>query len=358
MTTFFKSNVTFLLVILACYFSCCVSEVAQKPVIGIVSSPSDFRNQYDPKEFSYIKGSYAEYIETAGGIPVAIPWDLPENDLLRVLDSINGILFTGGDADMWELNELKDNIVFTTFTERTALIVAYAIHLNDKGTHFPVYGICQGFEVITMGLVGRPHIIDNFKHPVQQDSVEILQKARMFSNMPDHFVESMKNQRSMFYNHRYGFNLSLLADNKALDDFFTITAKGIDDNGKEFIAGMEAKDYPIFIVQYHPERTLSEWRNKEHFNHPDDIGMAALTQAAFFISEATKNNQRFVSNEALEYFLMSNHEGVYFNVTWPRVYFYDKKSGGIDITLAELSDWSDLDNYSCNEQDYECNTEL
>jgi gamma-glutamyl hydrolase len=358
MTTFIKPNAAFLLIVLACYLSCCACEVALKPVIGIVSSPSDFRNQYDPKEFSYIKGSYAEFIEAAGGIPVAIPWDLPEGDLIRVLDSVNGILFTGGDADMWEFNSFKDDIVFTNFTQRTAFIVAYAIHLNDKGTHFPVYGICQGFEVVTMGLAGKPHIIDDFKHPVQQDAVEILQKGRMFSNMPDHFVESMKNQRSMFYNHRYGFNLSLLSDNKVLDDFFIITAKGIDDNGKEFIAGMEAKDYPIFIVQYHPERTLSEWRNKEHFNHPDDIGMAALTQAAFFVSEATKNKQRFVSFEAMEYFLMNNHEAVYFNVTWPRVYFYDKKSGGVEINLGGSSDSSDLDSFSCSGEDYECDTEL
>jgi gamma-glutamyl hydrolase len=358
MTTLQKPNIALLLIILAFCVSYCVCEV-QKPVIGIVSSPSDFRDIYDPKEFSYIKGSYAEYIESAGGVPIAIPWDLPERDLIKVLDSINGILFTGGDADMWEFDELKNDVVFTDFTQRASFIVAYAIHLNDKGTHFPVYGICQGFEVITMSLAGKPHVIDDFKHPVQHDSVEILEKdSRMFGNLQDHLVETMKSQRSMFYNHRYGFNMSLLSDNKELDDFFIITAKGTDDHGKEFIAGLEAKDYPIFIVQYHPERTLSEWLNKVHFYHPDEVGMAALTQAAFFVSEATKNNQKFLSNDALEYFLLSNHEAEYFNVTWPRVYFYDKKSDGIEIDLEVSFESTDMGSLTCGELDCECDMEL
>jgi gamma-glutamyl hydrolase len=358
MTTFQKPNITLLLIILAFYVSSC--EVIQKPVIGIVSSPSDFRDLYDPQEFSYIKGSYAEYIETSGGIPIAIPWDLPERDLIKVLDSVNGILFTGGDADMWEFDRLKNDIVFTNFTQRASFIVAYAIHLNDKGIHFPVYGICQGFEVITMSLAGKPHVIDDFKHPVQHDSVEILEKnSRMFANLQDHLVETMKNQHSMFYNHRYGFNMSLLSDNKELNDFFIITAKGTDNNGKEFIAGLEAKNYPIFIVQYHPERTLSEWLNKVHFYHPDEVGMAALTQGAFFVSEATKNNQTFLSKDAMEYFLLSNHEAEYFNITWPRVYFYDKKSDGIEIDLEVSLDLQiDLSSLSCGEINCECDMEL
>jgi gamma-glutamyl hydrolase len=359
MTTFKKHNSAILLIILAFYVSYCVCEVTEKPVIGIVSTPSDFRNLYDPQEYSYIKGSYAEYIESAGGIPIAIHWDLPERDLIKVLDSVNGILFTGGDADMWEFDRHKNDIVFTNFTQRASFIVAYAIHLNDKGIHFPVYGICQGFEVITMSLAGKPHIIDHFKHPVQHDSVEILEtSSRMYSTLQDHMVASMKEQQSMFYNHRYGFNMSLLSDNSDLDELFIITAKGKDDHGKEFIAGLEAKEYPIFIVQYHPERTLSEWLNKEHFSHPDEVGMAALSQAAFFVSEARKNKQKFLSNEALEYFLLSNHEAEYFNITWPRVYFYDKKSDGIEIDLETLLELSDMDSLTCNELDYNCVTEL
>jgi len=250
--------------ILLAIFTFCISlancRIGQKPVIGIVSTPSDFHNIYDPEEFSYIKGSYAEFIDAADAIPIAIPWDLPERELISVLDSINGVLFTGGDASLWEYDSSSNELVFTNFTKRAAFILRYAIHLNDKGIYYPVYGICQGHEVITLGIAGKVSPIDHFVHPGQLDYVEITMKgrdSRMFSGMPDHLVEFLKDQKNMYYNHRYGFNMSLLYDHQALNDFFYITAKGTDDNGKEFVAAMEAKEYPIYTVQYHPERVLS-----------------------------------------------------------------------------------------------------
>jgi gamma-glutamyl hydrolase len=344
--------------ILSSILALCVSHIAceslRKPVIGILSTPSDFHNIYDPKEFSYIKGAYAEFIEAADATPIGIPWDLPEGDLLSVLDSINGILLTGGDASLWEFDIQANNIMFSNFTKRTAFILRYAIHLNDKGIHFPVYGICQGHEVIVMGLAERPHVIDHFVHPGQLDTVAITSDglhSRMFGNMPDHPVDFIKDRRSMFYNHRYGFNSSLHDDNYLINDFFKVTAKAVDDNGKEFIAAMEANDYPIYTVQYHPERVLSEWKNKTHFDHPDEAAQAVLVQAMFLVSEAKKNQQEFVSDEALGRFLLSNHEQVYFNVTWPRVHFYDKKSPISYHVNPAWSDYSDLQDYDCKHHD-------
>jgi len=352
--TSLRSNTLILLSILTLFISHSTCESFTKPVIGILSTPSDFHNIYDPKEFSYIKGSYAEFLEAADATPIGIPWDLPERDLINVLDSINGILFTGGDASLWEFDVDSNDTVFSNFTKRTAFILNYAIHLNDKGIHFPVYGICQGHEVIAMGLAGRPHVIDHFVHPGQLDTVEITAegfKSRMFRNMPHHLAEFIKGRRSMFYNHRYGFNSSLHDEHDVINSFFRVTAKAVDDNGKEFIAAMEAKDYPIYTVQYHPERVLSEWKNKSHFDHPDESAQAVLVQAMFFVSEARKNMQGFKAAESLERFLLSNHEQVYFNITWPRVHFYDKKSPISYHVNPNWSDYSDGQEYDCRHHD-------
>jgi gamma-glutamyl hydrolase len=35
---------------------------------------------------------------------------------------------------------------------------------------------------------------------------------------------------------------------------FTITAISHDNDGKPFVASMEARDYPFFATQYHPEK--------------------------------------------------------------------------------------------------------
>jgi len=351
--TLFKSNILALVVLLLCIsFASCKVNSGPKPVIGILSTPSDFHGQYSPEEYSYIKNSYAEFIEAADAVPIAIPWDMHEKDLILLLDSINGVLFTGGDASMWEYDEKVDDVVFTSFTKRAAFIFNYVIHLNDKGIHYPLYGICQGHEIIAMALNEKPHIIDNYRHPGQLDKIEITatgRHSRMFGGMPDHLVEFLKNERSQFYNHRYGFNTSLLKDNKHLDDFFTITAVGVDDNGKEFIAGLEAKNYPIYTVQYHPERVLSEWKNKTHFTHPEEAVQAIVVHAMFFVSEAKKNNNVFKNDQAIHKFLLDNHEHVYMNVTWPKTFFYDKKSPISYHVNHDLTEGAPLDEYECPE---------
>jgi gamma-glutamyl hydrolase len=348
-----KPHAFILLTVISLFISYSAYPVSRKPVIGIVSTPSDFHNVYDPEEYSYIKGSYAEFIDAAGAIPIAIPWDLPERELITLLNSINGVLFTGGDASLWEYDPVTEDLVFSNFTQRAVSIVKYALSLNDKGIHFPVYGICQGFEVITLSIAGNVKPIDHFVHPGQLDYVEITeegQDSRMFAGMPDHLVDFLKDQKNMFYNHRYGFNMSLLENFKVLNDFFRITAKGSDDNGKEFVAGMEAKEYPIYIVQYHPERVLSEWKNKTVFDHPEDAAQAMIIHSVYLVSEAMKNNQKFEAVEVLERFKLDNHEHVYMNKTWPRTHFYDKKSL---IKYHVNPDWKEYsqDNYDCATHD-------
>jgi len=352
-----SSHKLVVVVLLSLCVSFCACAVSEKPIIGILSTPSDLHEYYSPNDFSYVKNSYAEFIEASGGVPIAIPWDLPELQLINLLNSINGILFTGGDATLWEEDHGTDEVVFSNFTKRAIFVFNYAIHLNDKGIHFPVYGICQGFEISTMGVAGNHHVIDFYRHPGQLDTVDILEaglESRMFKGMPDNVVAFMRDQRSVFYNHRFGFNMSLLEENEVLKNFFIITAKGADDNGKEFIAAMEAKEYPIYIVQYHPERVLSESNNKTVFSHPQEAVDAILHQGTFFVNEARKNQQKFSSMIVKDLFLLENHEHVYINITWPKTFFYDRKSPiiyHVDPEWSECSDNCDLDQYDCQGHD-------
>jgi len=338
-------------------FSAC--KVSEKPIIGILSTPSDLHEYYSPNDFSYIKNSYAEFIEASGGVPIAIPWDLPERQLINLLNSINGILFTGGDATLWEHDYETQDVVFSNFTKRAIFVLHYVIHLNDKGIYFPFFGICQGFEIATMGIAGTHDIIDHFRHPGQLDTVNLIgaaKESRLWKGMPDHVAAFMRDQRSVFYNHRFGFNLSLLEENPVLNDFFIVTAKGADDNGKEFIAAMESKEYPIYIVQYHPERVLSEWNNKTVFSHPQEAVDAILHQGTFFVNEARKNQQNFTSEVVKNLFVLENHEHVYLNITWPKTFFYDKKSlivYHVDPEWSDCSDNCDLDQYDCQGHDCE-----
>ena len=44
-----------------------------------------------------------------------------------------------------------------------------------------------------------------------------------------------------------------------MDDFWTILATNTDKDGLEFISALEAKDYPFYATQFHPEKIAYEW---------------------------------------------------------------------------------------------------
>jgi GMP synthase-like glutamine amidotransferase len=59
-------------------------------------------------------------------------------------------------------------------------------------------------------------------------------------------------------NHLYGISVDDFLHNTKLRNFYTIIATSLDDDKKEYIAAVEAKQYPIYGVQFHPERKKSD----------------------------------------------------------------------------------------------------
>src|SRR5947209_714419 len=68
-----------------------------KPLVGI---NADFRSaKKDTPAFSIISAGYYDSITKAGGIPVIIPPLSDEDDLVRLLEVLDGVVFIGG-ADL------------------------------------------------------------------------------------------------------------------------------------------------------------------------------------------------------------------------------------------------------------------
>ncbi|MDX1963371.1 MAG: gamma-glutamyl-gamma-aminobutyrate hydrolase family protein [Pirellulales bacterium] len=68
-----------------------------KPIIGI---NADYRNaKKDSPAFSFLSAGYYDAILKAGGIPLIIPPQTNQDDLERILDLLDGIVFVGG-ADL------------------------------------------------------------------------------------------------------------------------------------------------------------------------------------------------------------------------------------------------------------------
>ena len=77
-----------------------------------------------------------------------------------------------------------------------------------------------------------------------------------------------------------------------LKSFWDVLSTNYDEHGLQFISMMEAKHYPMWAVQFHPEKNMFEWTEKyTHIPHSRDAVHIAAFQAEFFVEVIGKQKQ-------------------------------------------------------------------
>jgi putative glutamine amidotransferase len=97
--------------------------------------------------------SYTEAIAKAGGIPLLIPQGLREEDLLAILDRVDGLLLPGGgDINPEIYDSHRHPMVYGVDPERdrTELFVAR----TAVSRRMPFLAICRGIQVLNVALGG------------------------------------------------------------------------------------------------------------------------------------------------------------------------------------------------------------
>lgn len=91
-------------------------------------------------------------------------------------------------------------------------------------------------------------------------------KTRMYEGLGESAWEFEK--KNMTYNsHRFGISPKTFESDQGLKKFWDVTAISFMPNGTEFTASIEAKNYPIFGTQYHPEKPSQLWVDGYNINH-------------------------------------------------------------------------------------------
>jgi gamma-glutamyl-gamma-aminobutyrate hydrolase PuuD len=116
----------------------CQKDFDFQPVIGILTQPTADAKR-DVFDFdSYILEVNDNFIRWSGSRTVAIPFDIPQKELLDLLPQINGVLFTGGALQL--VNEEGEQHPYYVTAKR---IFHYSKFMKDvKDEDWPVIGIC------------------------------------------------------------------------------------------------------------------------------------------------------------------------------------------------------------------------
>jgi hypothetical protein len=186
---------------------------------------------------------------------VPIRWDLTDEELYPLLDSINGVFFAGGGSDLVDMETGDQSVLY----QLAVKIFDYMkVQKDEKGIEWPIHGICQGFEII--------HYLANCSDKSTLSNVDIYgesrpmiwnvedpkRDSRIFSVFPQDLVDKLDTEGLALHAHTWTIKKDTYEERKCLRDFYNIIATDVHE-GDEFVVAVESPLYPISGTMFHPE---------------------------------------------------------------------------------------------------------
>lgn len=211
-----------------------------KPIIGVTMN-------FEEGKY-HLNEPYIQALEEAGGIPLCLPY-LEEQDVERVVNTIDGLLLSGGG----DINPLlfgeephpKLGRVLSKRDESEIALTKAALQQN-----IPLFGICRGLQILNVALGGTIYQDIYAQYPSRDQLLQHAQKSARAET--SHFVHIKENSQL----HRV-FNQSKIKVNSFHHQAIckvapNLVVSGISSDG--IIEGVELPGRSFCIgVQWHPE---------------------------------------------------------------------------------------------------------
>ncbi|KAM9312026.1 gamma-glutamyl hydrolase-like [Gastrophryne carolinensis] len=289
--------------------------INERPIIGIITQEvSDKAFFYYGK--TYIADSYVKFLESAGCRVVPIRLNLTEDEYIRLFHSINGVLLPGGAVDP----------LTSSFSRTAGIFYKLSIKAASSGLYFPIWGTCMGFQVLTALTSGENLLsntsANNISLPLHL--ADAISSSRMFGHAPAELLHAVTRENITANFHHYGLSTKTFFANKKMSNFYRILSTNQDLKGKEFVSTFEARDYPIYGVQWHPEVNRFQWNSDYAYPHSENAIWISQYLANFFVNEARKNLNHFKNSDEEESALIYNWSPTYTaNISgYEQVYFF------------------------------------
>jgi gamma-glutamyl hydrolase len=310
-------TVTKLLLLLSISFilSSCQSNqtLNLRPIIGILTLPSEFPDVYNPANYSYLAASYVKFVEAGGARVVPVQYDLPQENLTTLFSYLNGWLFTGGSEDLYVNNTM------TQYGQTVQYILNSAINASANGVWTPVWGTCQGFQYIAYLLSQNNSIgislttLDNVAMNLTWNTTN-FQKSRTFQNLPSDLYTKLTTNELVFFAAQHTIDPNAWSENPTLAADITPIAYVPTSDGI-YVAYIEGTNAPIYASQFHPEKVTFEWDEYENIPHSFDAIRFEQYLGNWFANETRKNLNQFPNETYAATFVAENFNTTILNTS-------------------------------------------
>lgn len=284
-------------------------QVSNKPIIiGVITQVLRDYKRFVLTRHLHLPSSYVKWIESAGAQVLPILLNQDDAYYERVFKLTNGLVFPGGD-------NLLDPSKRTPMMVAAQKLYKLAIEANNRGEHYPIWGTCLGFELLSVLSANKNVLADcstndlalNVTFEPKAGRGRLFSKAVNDDKLISNGILPIKNldysqavmQALQEGNLTYNFHHKCLTRaglrEAGLEGFYRVLAYSYDKNGLEFITIMEAYSYPFYGVQFHPEKPAFEFvvkKSQQNIPHSRDALAASRYFADFFVSEARFNQAK------------------------------------------------------------------
>jgi len=288
-------------------------SATDRPIIGVVSQW--YRPDYFPglleadNHTSYIAASYVKWLEAAGAQVVPVIISIDDNEDLteyfqEVFAGVNGLLIPGGAT----------SISHSGYADASNAFFQMAKEANLAGDFFPIWGTCLGFEMmVLMANEGKPYraACNSLEQAVPLELEEGWEESRLLGSASNDVIDQLTSLPVTVNFHRW----CLTKENFTRDemgDFWNLLSVNSDLEGMEFISTLEAKDFPFYATQFHPEKNMFEWAPwHTSIPHSREATSVSLYMVEHFVEAARQSSHQFPSRAAEESHMIYNHRAYF-----------------------------------------------
>lgn len=132
--------------------------------------------------------------------------------------------------------------------------------------------------------------------------------SKLYGPLPD-TIKNILTKESVTPNfHKYCLSTKVYSGFKVLSDFYSVLSTNVDQKGTEFVSSLEARKYPFYGVQFHPEKINYLHPPSTQINQSPTAVLAAQYFGNFLVDEARKNKHAFRSSAEESRFLLNSYQ--------------------------------------------------